>query len=243
MSSLYQRMPNELRAKIELHGKRVSLVDIAHEALRDAIVTLNLQPAIAVTEVQLANELGVSRSILREAVQRLQADGLVLREGNGRLRISPMSSKDIHDLYAVRSAMEQVAVVEVISRITPEQVESLDETLNQLQRVKELGSPGQIAKAGGALHHLILEIADNAIINQVMDVLRLRIERYRNLSSSSIERPSNSLREHQRIVEAIRCRDIEAARKAIAIHIEASERAALSAFKNNARHAEVSTEA
>lgn len=231
-----QRIPSELRSKIELHGKRVSLVDIAYEALRDAIVTLNLLPGMAVVEMQLASELGVSRSILREAVQRLQADGLLLREGNGRLRISPMSSKDVHDLYAVRSALEQVAVAEVIARITEKEMERLDATLNHLQLAAELGSPDQIAKAGGVLHRLILEIADNAFIHQVMGVLRPRIDRYRNLSSSSTERPSNSLREHQHIVEAIRSRDVDAARRATARHIEASECAALLAFKSNINH-------
>src|SRR5690606_7116873 len=135
----------------------------------------------------------VSRAILREAIQKLQTDGLLLRESNGRLRIAAMSAKDIHNLYSVRSAMEQLAVTEAILHITDEQMESLSATLNQLQFAKDLGTTKQTVQAGGALHYLILEIADNVIINQVMGVLRLRIERYRNLSSSSSERPSNSL--------------------------------------------------
>jgi DNA-binding GntR family transcriptional regulator len=216
---------------LRLTGRRVSLKDVAYRSLRDAIVDLQLAPGETVTEERLASELGVSRSILREALQRLQTEGLLDRLSNGRLRVTPTSLEEVHHLYVVRTAIARVAVDEAVPRVTAADVDRLREAIAIFRRDSEQGDIPTLVRSGTRFHDLIFEIAANPVNTAVMAVIQPRIDRYRHISvASTHQRPGRSLAELERVSAALAERDAPAAGDAMAAHIAASEQAVVAAL-------------
>lgn len=221
--------------QVRMIGRRISLREMTYESLREAIVTLQLSPGETVTEERLTSELGVSRPILREAVQALQAEGLLQRQSNGRLRVSPVSADEVHHLYKVRTAIERVAVMEALERADDKQVKRLQVVVEQFRRDAEKDAPG-VVRSGGRIHTLLFEMADNPVNTAVMEMLRPRVDRYRHISvASAKERPGRSLHELERFLAAFLSKDGAAAADAMAAHIAESERAAADALRRAAR--------
>jgi DNA-binding GntR family transcriptional regulator len=220
-------------SELRLTGRRVSLKDVAYQSVRDAIVGLELAPGSRVTEENLATALGVSRSILRETMQRLQTEGLLERMNNGRLRVAATSVDEVHHLYIVRTAIVRVAVDEAVPRVTDDDLGRLQEAIDRFRSVCELGDPLRLVQAGSRFHDLIFEIADNPVNTAVMRTIQPRIDRYRHISVASTgERPPQSLKELERICDAFVAGDAQAAGEAMAAHIAASERTVVAALEN-----------
>ena len=225
--------------QVRVVGRRVSVLDLTHESLREAIVTLQLTPSETVTEEKLTRDLGVSRPILREAVQRLHTEGLLQRQSNGRLRVSPVSVDEVHHLYAVRTALERLAVTEAAGKADDEHQQLLEVAVDQFRRDAEKDDLG-VVRSGGRIHRLLFDIADNSVNSALMDILRPRIDRYRHISvASARERPRRSLKELERFLAAFSRGDALAAADAMAAHIVQSERSAVAALREGVSDVEV----
>jgi DNA-binding GntR family transcriptional regulator len=219
-------------AVLSLQGERRSLRDLAYETLRDAIVRAKIAPGAAVTEERLAADLGVSRPVVREAVQRLHSEGLIERSGNGRMFVRPATAQDARAHYAVRAALEQLTVEEAARRLTPEGVARLEAALGHMRDARDRASDATVAEGGGEFHAILTEIAGNPVNAQLMDMIRARIDRYRHLSvAATAQRTEQSVREHEQILEALKAGDVEAAKAAMRRHIAASEESALRALE------------
>jgi DNA-binding GntR family transcriptional regulator len=218
-------------AELRLTGRRVSLKDVAYQSLRDAIVHLQLAPGETVTEERLASDLGVSRSILREALQRLQTESLLERMSNGRMRVSPTTVEEVHNLYVVRRAIAGVAVEEAITVVTEPGLERMRTAIESFRHDSQQADIPTLVRSGTRFHDLIFEIAANPVNTAVMAVIQPRIDRYRHISvASTFERPSRSLAELEEVCTAFADRDARAAGEAMAAHIGASERAVVAAL-------------
>ncbi|NRG43991.1 GntR family transcriptional regulator [Bacillus sp. CRN 9] len=93
---------------------RVSAKDIVYTKLKKGIISCEFKPGQAIIEDDLASELEVSRTPLREALQRLEIEELVIRQQNGRLKVAPVSVKEVKELFLVRSMLEGIVVLEAI---------------------------------------------------------------------------------------------------------------------------------
>ncbi|WP_233204371.1 GntR family transcriptional regulator [Cryobacterium sp. Y62] len=222
-------------SQIQLTGQRLSLRDIAYVSLRNAIVTLKLKPGESATEERLSHELGVSRPIIREAVQQLQAEGLLERLSNGRLRVSPITEDDVNQLYAVRSAIELVVVSEAMAHCDEAAMQLLEDSVTRMKLEGEISDGRGVTISGGNFHSLIFELSHNRVATDVMARLRVRIDRYRHISvSSSADRPHDSIGEHEAILFAFRLGDVPAAQAAMTLHVENAKRAVLEGFSEQA---------
>ncbi|GAA1917491.1 hypothetical protein GCM10009775_07390 [Microbacterium aoyamense] len=230
-------------AGVRLAGERVSLKDLAYRSLRSAVVDLQLAPGETVTEEGLASGLGVSRSILRETMQQLHTDGLLVRLPNGRLRVSPTSVEEVHNLYIVRSALARVAVEEAVTRLTDDDLELLRDALDQFRTDSGIDDTSTLVRSGTRFHDLIFEIAGNPVTIAVMNVIQPRLDRYRHISVESIEgRPGRSLGELERVFAAFEAGDAAAAVEAMSAHIAESELAVVAALTTSEPDAETSTD-
>lgn len=219
-------------AGLSLRGERRSLRDLVYGTLREAIVRTKIAPGAAVTEERLAADLGVSRPVIREAVQRLHSEGLIERSGNGRMFVRPATARDARAHYAVRAALEQLTVEEAARRLTPEAVGRLEAALGHMRDARDRASDETVADGGGEFHATLAEIAANPVNAQLMDIIGARIDRYRHLSVAATEqRTQRSVREHEEILEALKAGDVEAAKAAMRRHIAASEESALRALE------------
>jgi DNA-binding GntR family transcriptional regulator len=197
---------------------RVSVIDLTYEALRDLIVRGSLQPGVSVVENTLAQRLQVSRTPLRHAIERLETDGLMIRSPNGRLHISPVSTAEVFQLFAVRIALEDLAITEAIPRITDSSIEILGHYIEAMHHIDKI--EGNVADAGVNFHNLLYLAGENKVNRQTLSQLQPRIDRYRFLSTQhSRPRQRNSIQEHRDIYDAVKIRDVERARETLKMHL------------------------
>lgn len=209
-----------LAASRPLDAERMATRDYAYLVLLDAIVRGNLRPGVWLSEGQLAEQLGVSRTPLREALNRLQSDLLVERGRNGRLYVRNLSIKEARDLYAVRASLEELTVEEASANMTSARLAALEESLERM-RLAAGEVAEDVAEGGRDFHEVLIDIADNAITAWALGQLNPHIDRYRFLSTrAGRERPVQAVREHEEIFEALREGDVAAARGAMRRHIE-----------------------
>jgi DNA-binding GntR family transcriptional regulator len=106
--------------------------DLVYEKMREAILHGHLQPGLAISQVQLAQRLGVSRTPLREALRMLQREGLIDSQANRMVRVAPLSIEDIEGLYAVRLANEALAVRLTVPTLSDEDDTFFDDALSEM---------------------------------------------------------------------------------------------------------------
>lgn len=203
--------------------------DWVYHALLDAIVRGSLRPGAWLSETSLATQLEVSRTPLREALQRLQADLLIERGQNGKLYVRGLSVKEARDLYAVRASLEELTVEEASANMTPAKLATLEETLERMRSAADRVE--EVAEGGRDFHDVLLEIADNEITSWTLGQLKPHIDRYRFLSTrTSQERGMQAVHEHEEIFDSLRDGDVEAAKACMRQHIEKGRETVLSAL-------------
>jgi DNA-binding GntR family transcriptional regulator len=201
--------------------------ELVYQQLREAILHGRLEPGTVVSQVQLARELGVSRTPLREAVRMLQREGLVAGEANRMVRVAPLSIADVEELYAVRIANEALAIRLTVPGMDAQDDASLDAAIEDLGKLAEAGDVDawevrhrdfhtRLVRGGGTrLRTHLSELYDHA-------------ERYRRLYITSHPRAmSIGAAEHEAIVAACHARDGAAAAAELARHLSRTALTAL----------------
>jgi DNA-binding GntR family transcriptional regulator len=198
-------------------------------AVREAISAGVLAPGRRLTEAELTELTGVSRTSVREALRQLQAVGLVERAPKRGLRVAVLRSADIEHIYEVRGALEPLATELFVKRASDLQVRELVELFQPVIQ------PGTELEAGlnGSYRFIeaLLDGAGNPVLSSMLLPLNDRIHALRRVSLSRPGRWQQSRREHQDIIGAIEARDARRAAAASRRHIAAATDAALAAVK------------
>lgn len=201
-------------------AKRIILPDSAYLRIRDSIIHGQLPPKRQITEEGLADDLGVSRTPLREAITRLQADGLVVRAPNRRLFIAPVSVHEAENLFAVRMALEDLALTEAAERMTDELLMELGASLGRMERAYRSGQE-DVAEGGRSFHDVLYHAAGNVINQEILWRLAVKVDRYRYIATGGgTRRQRQALRDHRAIHSALVARDVPAARAALRVHLD-----------------------
>lgn len=183
--------------------------DQVHSALRSAILMGKLKPGSSFSQVQLARELGVSRTPLREAVRMLQREGLISGEANRMVRVAPLSIEDIEELYALRVANEAMAIRLSVPRMTAEDDEFVSFCLSQMGRPEVRAEPETWDRHHRAFHTRLVARSGRRMTTLLSELYDYS-QRYRWLYIRSDPRALTAgTQEHEAIVAA--CLDREAA--------------------------------
>ncbi|WP_433576219.1 GntR family transcriptional regulator [Nocardia brasiliensis] len=218
--------------RLTLTGQRRGLRELAYDSLREAIVTLRLEPGARITEDGLSEQLGVSRPVLREALQRLQVDQLVDRLDNGRMRVRPLSPGDATHLYAVRSALEQLAVREACARLTDTDRTALAGDMTRMRAAEHSGDAMAVAETGLRFHRRLHSIAANPVNDALMAQIGGPIDRFRHLSVAATARLPQSAAEHEAVLAALLAGAADAAASAMHRHVMSGHEAVQRALKS-----------
>jgi DNA-binding GntR family transcriptional regulator len=220
---------------VTLQTGRRGLRELAYLSLRDAIVTLQIAPGDRITEESLSNELGVSRPVLREALQRLQFDQLIERLDNGRLRVRPITVAETEHLYAVRSALEQLSVREASPRLGVTDLTALAKMVGTMRSAQAAGDHAAMVATGGDFHRYLARVAANPVNDYLVGQIRTQLDRLRHVSVSVAARPHESVSEHAAILDALEAGDLDRAVRAMEIHIHSGRAAAIRAIEQFVR--------
>jgi DNA-binding GntR family transcriptional regulator len=176
-----------------------------YRAIRDGILSDRYRPAVPLSEQQLACELQVSRTPVREAIKQLEHEGLVSVVPLRGVFVREVTARDVAEIFQIREALECFALRVSGSNIPLQELRALDELFAQYEARREIcpSDKERLFDADTALHSMIVEAAGNARMVQVLEPLRTQILRVRSLSWSAPTRVVKASCEHRRIIQAL----------------------------------------
>jgi DNA-binding GntR family transcriptional regulator len=195
-----------------------ALYEEVAELLRQRIFRRELQPGAWIDELRLAQELGISRTPLREALKVLAAEGLVTMKVRRGAYVTEVSEKDLRDVYHLLALLESDAAAVVAGRARDADLAQLQALHDELEAA--VADRDRFFAVNERFHMALLELADNRWRLQVVADLRKVMKLNRHHSLLKQGRIEESLGEHRALMEALRARDPEAARAAMGHHFE-----------------------
>ena len=155
------------------------LRDVVFMTLRDAILQGRLKPGDRLMEIQLSNQLGVSRTPIREAIRMLEHEGLAITIPRKGAQVAKMSEKDMEDVLEIRDVLDELAVSKACDRITDEEIEELRRANEAFERAIKKGDTNEIANADVLFHDVIYRATGNTKLENILSNLREQMYRYR----------------------------------------------------------------
>jgi DNA-binding GntR family transcriptional regulator len=188
----------------------------AYSLILEAIDTGAYKPGDRLVESELAERFGVSRTPIREALQRLETQSLLTRDGRS-LMVASLDHNQLAELYVVRAELEALAASLAARHATQEEVRVLADMVEADRGL--LGDPGALARANRRFHKQIHLSSHNRFLVQQLDLVHRSMALLATTSLAAEGRDAAALAEHQAIVDAIAARDEAAAGAALRTHI------------------------
>ncbi len=198
------------------------LRDIVFENLRSSILEGKLKAGQRLMEVQLADQLGVSRTPIREAIRKLELEGLVVMLPRKGAYVANMSFKDLIDVLEIRASLEGLAASLAAER-RDEHVIELEKVAKEFEESVKNSDLENVLKKDIEFHEKIFSMANNKRLSQLINSLWEQVHRFRVTYVSNFEATQSLVEEHYRILEAIKSGDCEQAKKYATEHIELAE--------------------
>lgn len=196
------------------------LRDVVFNTLRQAILRGELKPGERLMEIQLANKLGVSRTPIREAIRKLELEGLVLMIPRRGAEVAEITERNLRDVLEVREALEELSVKLACEHATQAQIEEMKQAAQVFKESLSGDDVTRIAEADVAFHDAINMATDNQKLIQILNNLREQMYRYRMEYLKDRQSHSVLVREHEEILNALCVRDAEKALDVTITHIE-----------------------
>jgi DNA-binding GntR family transcriptional regulator len=202
----------KLRALFQGHGGGGTTAEAVYRALRHGIVHGDLAPGERLRSDALATELRVSRTPVREALRKLEAEGLVAHAGS-RLVVRAITEQDLTELFYVREALEGMAARLAAENATPAEIAAIRELLEDMDTVRRSGDIGVFRRLAGEFHRLVCRAAHNDRLLQSLQSLLDHVRQFQSSTLYGEGRPAEALQEHRKLLAAIEARDGESAER------------------------------
>jgi len=209
------------------------LRDVVFENLRTAILEGNLKAGKRLMEVQLAEQLGVSRTPIREAIRKLELEGLVVMLPRKGAYVANMSFKDLIDVLEIRASLEGLAASLASERLRDEDIVELERVAKEFEKSVREADIDTVLKKDVEFHEKIFLMANNKKLYHLITSLWEQVHRFRVTYVSNYEASLSLVDEHNRILEAIKSGDSELAKKYATEHIELAEQFFMENTVNN----------
>lgn len=215
-------MQDNLQVKMD---EFLPLRDVVFNTLRQAILTGELKPGERLMEIHLANRLGVSRTPIREAIRKLELEGLVTMIPRRGAEVAQITEKSMMDVLEVRRALDALCAELACERISVEETGELKDACDHFERAVRSKDPKKIAQADVELHDIIVRATGNCRLVQLINNLSEQMYRYRYEYIKDASQHSRLIEEHRIIYESILHKDKETASQAAKMHIDNQEKA------------------
>lgn len=209
----------ELNFSVDMN-EYLPLRDVVFKTLRQAILRGELKPGERLMEIQLANKLGVSRTPIREAIRKLELEGLVLMIPRKGAEVADITEKSLRDVLEVRKALEELSVQLACDRITDEQIRELEEAAGEFEEILKSDDVTEIAEADVNFHDIIYRATDNQKLIQLLNNLGEQMYRYRVEYLKNPEVHKKLICEHEEIICYIKRHEKEKAVRIVCEHID-----------------------
>lgn len=200
------------------------LRDVVFNTLREAILKGELEPGERLMEIALAQKLGVSRTPIREAIRKLELEGLVVMTPRKGAEVAEITLDDLTDVLEVRKNLEELAVELSCKKATDSDIEEMVKCNEEFNKALLSGDLTVMAEADVAFHDVIYRTTGNKRLIQILNNLREQMYRYRLEYIKDEEKRNVLVTEHATIIKAISKKNSSDAKSAIQVHINNQEK-------------------
>jgi DNA-binding GntR family transcriptional regulator len=202
------------------------LADVVTDDLRDAIIAHELEPGRRLAEDDLANQMGVSRGPVREALARLEREGLVVIERHKGARIASWGRSDVEEIFSLRLVLEQLAIEWACRNATAADIEAIEGVVKEFRDLTDKQRTVKVVSQFDLdFHSAIFSAAHHDRLERAWEILRSQIHSFLIYTWNRDDSINKSLmsswdRDHQIFVDIIKKRDVEMGLKEIKAHVE-----------------------
>lgn len=208
------------------------LRDVVFNTLRQAILRGELKPGERLMEIHLAEKLGVSRTPIREAIRKLELEGLVTMIPRRGAEVARITEKNLRDVLEVRRALDAFSCELACDRITKQEGEELQRACEEFAAATATRDATVIAEADVKLHDIIVHAAGNERLTEILNNLSEQMYRYRFEYIKDTNNYEKLVEEHRIIYESILNKDKQTAAQTARVHIDNQERSILNLLRS-----------
>jgi DNA-binding GntR family transcriptional regulator len=198
--------------------------DIVYENLRKAIMDGKLQSGERIVEKEYADRMNISRTPVREALRKLEIEGLVQYIPRKGVVVNGFTKEDVIEIYKIRKNLEALAIRQVVEEITDEELVKLEELVEEMERADKAGDKERVFTTCKEFNELLLNISRMPRLKGMVNMLQEYLERFRRITMSKASRRSSAIKEHRAIFQAIKEKDGRKAETLVWEHLDASEK-------------------
>lgn len=225
-----------MRKQLEKH---LTLREKILEHIRDAIISGTLKAGSRVSEPELADRYGISRTPIREAFRQLESEGYLTVIPRRGAIVREFTQKDVEDFYAIKSILEGYAARQACIRLTPKEVEKFETNNRKLAELAEQDDFKSFFKLHNEFHEMFIKAADNEKLRELITSVVTRFQRLRFMSLSLPGRMKVAVQEHDKIIDAFRRKDPEMAEMLVRKNAEYGGRVLIDGAMSESQKAEL----
>lgn len=188
--------------------------------LREDILSGRFRENEELREIAIGEELGVSRTPVREAFRQLELEGLIQMIPNKGAYVTGITAKDVKDIYMIRSSLEGMCARIATEQITKAQLEEMEESIYLARFHAEKGHMDQMTEFDNKFHHIIYQACNSKMLKHVLQDFHHYVQRVRRKTLADFKRSGDSNEEHRQIMEAIKAKNSDEAERLATLHIK-----------------------
>ena len=215
--------------------------EIAYEVLKKAIITGEIPAGERIVETDYADRLHISRTPLREALRKLERDGLVEYVMRRGVIVHAFTTEDVEQIYTIRNCLEMLTLPDIIEKATPEDIAHLRELLVKMDELNAKNDVEALSPVAREFHTAITAISGKNRILRVIEGQDEYIRRFSAMAIKQEDRRNEANEEHHRLVDLIEQKDLPAFEALMKQHIERSKECCLAALAARKQNRELDT--
>jgi DNA-binding GntR family transcriptional regulator len=201
-------------------GKRKSLREEVYDSLKKSILHGKLKAGQRLIEENLAHQIGISRTPVREAFHKLERDDLVTRLPKGGFAVREFTKEDVEEIFGIRSALESYAAYLATFHIPPERISILEKKIEESERALENGDDEKVVQLHTEFHDLLYKSCKSKKLTEMINNFRDYFYRYRSALLHTKEGFTYSLEGHRQMLEAMRNKNARLVERLVRKHLE-----------------------
>jgi DNA-binding GntR family transcriptional regulator len=210
---------------------RKSLGQHVFENLKQAIIRGEVAPGDRLVESRLADALDISRTPVREAIHKLEREGLLRKLPKGGFTVMNLTREDIEETFGIRCVLESYAARLAAVNYSEEELLPLENKLQEFQRLLDKGQLDELPRINTEFHSLFYALSRSPKLIKIINDLRDQIYRFRKILLKKDKWAEASNRDHRKMLEAIRQRDVNGVERVVKQHIARGQRIVLNALE------------
>jgi len=197
-----------------------SLVDVAYDDLLARITSFQVKAGAALSEVKISKELNISRTPIREALQRLEKEGLVKRTESARFTVAQISIREVNEACDMLEILDTYIFSKASQKLTPDDEKELRDAVKRMSDACDANDRSAWTDADRSFHQIVNRVADNELVADSVRETRRRVQRFWIRSTvGQFDRLHTCTVEHSQLVDAIINKDVAAIGPAVTEHI------------------------